>query len=388
MARVREKFFDVISSFSFRIIFLGVGFVFLIFLRKSVGTFGFSLGYLYITLISLSGLWFGVRGGVLAAILASSIFVIEVNIFKYWAFRELVVRGLSLRIFIYFLGGIGIGYLSHLEKSLKEKLKALAFYDELTGCINFRWIIKIIEHEIARCRRYHKELTLVMVDIDHFKEINDTYGHVRGNIILSKFAEIIKTSVRNVDMVGRYGGEEFLIILPEATQQQSLAVMERIREKLAQLTRFPSSVKNRESISIKFSAGIVSFPYNSTDLEDLIDLADRALYKAKREGRNRIVVERRRWRRKDHPHDLKIEIENVDFLMKQMAKILKIANVSSHGALLFTSFNFPEEVFQCRVNSFERAISEEYTGRVIHKRKTSTLLYKVGVYFEEKSIPI
>ena len=88
---------------------------------------------------------------------------------------------------------------------------SLAQYDELTGCLNFRWTMELLEKELFRCFRYHKTLTLMLIDLDHFKNINDTHGHLIGNKVLQLFAGTLAKNLRTVDIVGRYSGEEFLV---------------------------------------------------------------------------------------------------------------------------------------------------------------------------------
>lgn len=381
---IRGRFLDLTGKKSFRIILLFLGYIFLIILRKRAGVFGISLGYLYISLISLAGFWYGIKGGVLAALVSSTILFLEVNIFRYWAFRDLVMEGIFLRILVYFLGGIGIGYVSQVERGLREKLKGLAYYDELTGCINFRWVMHILERETARCKRYNKEMTVIMVDIDHFKRINDRYGHIVGNDVLKGFAKVIRDNVRSVDIVGRYGGEEFLIILPEAKASQGYVLMERIRKKFRYTLIESAHLKG--GISIRFSAGIASFPYNTDEVGELIKVVDRALYQAKSAGRDRIVVERRRWIRVDPPLGLKIEIGEIS--LRKRDRNLKVINVSQRGALFFSSYDFLSDMFPCRVYLSNQSFTGEYKCKVIHKSKLSTQLYKVGVYFEDKPIPI
>ncbi len=368
----------MISSNTLRILFLAVGFLTLIIVRKFSGSFGVSLGYVYTILIALSGFWFGIRGGVITASIGSIIFLFEVNLFRIWTFRDLAIRGMFFRILTYFLAGVGLGYLSDIEKRLRDTLKELAYHDELTGCVNFRWTMRILEKEVERSRRYNKELSIVMIDIDHFKNINDTYGHLVGNDILKDFAKLLKDTVRAVDVVGRYGGEEFLLILPEANVSQSLIVVDRIRKKLSQ-TRFMSSHLKGKSIKIKFSAGIASFPYNASDVGELIAVADNALYQAKREGRDRVVFERRKWLRVTPVGPLKIEL--VDTKNKEGKEALKVLNISREGALLLFPDEVPDGDIYCRLHFPQEGKTYEFNCQVVHKDKKHEDLYHVGVYF-------
>jgi diguanylate cyclase (GGDEF)-like protein len=376
---IKERFSGLTSSTKFRLFSLLLGFVLLIIIRKIIGAFGLSLGYLYVTLISLSGFWFGIRGGLTAATIASLIFLFELNIFKYWAFRDIVVKGIFLRFSVYLLAGIIVGYLAGVEKRLRQKLRSLAYQDELTGCVNFRWTMRFLENEIARSKRYNKEMTIIMADIDHFKKINDTYGHLVGNDVLKTFAEVIKSNVRGVDIVGRYGGEEFLIVLPEASPNQALVAMERIRSKLSQIKITSSHLKEDTEFSIKFSAGIASFPQNGTDIKDLIGVADNALYEAKRRGRDCIVIERRRWVRLKPVLDLKIEI--AEYSGEEGLQAMEVANISCQGVLLLFPRDVPSQECLCRIYFPQEHLPSEFRCKVIHKKRSNKQLYRVGVYF-------
>ena len=343
-----------------------------------MGIFGLALGYLYVGFISLAGFWFGIKGGLISATVASFIFLSEVSFFRYAAFRDLVIKGMFLRFLIYYLGGIGMGYLSNVEKRLREQLKVLAYYDELTGCVNFRWTMTILENEIARAKRYSKDLAVAMIDIDHFKKINDTYGHLAGNDVLRHFAQILKESVRNVDIVGRYGGEEFLLIFPEATSEDVLTVLKRIRDRLTQ-TKIVSP-HLRGGIFVKFSAGIASFPYNGEDLNSILSSADSALYYAKKSGRDRSLVERRRWLRLKPVKRVKIEIK--ESISGRGIEAKEVYNISKRGILLLFPQDISSQEFICRFSlSEEESTPAEFRCRLVHKDKSKEGIYRIGVYF-------
>ena len=176
------------------------------------------------------------------------------------------------------------------RKILEEKLRNLASHDHLTGCVNFRSTMESLENEIVRSRRYQKKISIIMIDIDQLKRINDECGHVAGNDALVVFTAAIRDSVRNIDIVGRYGGDEFMIILPETDSKDALTLLERIRSVLNQ-KKIISPDKNREFI-LQFSAGIAVFPDNAKDLKELVWVVDGALCQAKQEGRNRTVLEK------------------------------------------------------------------------------------------------
>jgi len=183
--------------------------------------------------------------------------------------------------------------LAAINKTLKEKnreLEEIAVTDSLTGLYNRKHLIETLTHELARGQRYDHPVSVLMIDIDHFKRYNDTFGHLAGDRVLAKMASIFIESLRRIDYVARYGGEEFLVMLPETESQEALSAAERIRTRVAGET----FTHHNEKVSITVSIGIAGFPENGRSLESIIASADAALYRAKRRGRNRVVRTRTR----------------------------------------------------------------------------------------------
>ena len=181
--------------------------------------------------------------------------------------------------------------LAAINKTLKEKnreLEEIAVTDSLTGLYNRKHLIETLTHELARGQRYDHPVSVLMIDIDHFKRYNDTFGHLAGDRVLAKMASIFIESLRRIDYVARYGGEEFLVMLPETESQEALSAAERIRTRVAGET----FTHHNEKVSITVSIGIAGFPENGRSLESIIASADAALYRAKRRGRNRVVQTR------------------------------------------------------------------------------------------------
>jgi len=175
---------------------------------------------------------------------------------------------------------------------LHQQMRNLAIIDELTGLYNFRYLMERLEEEPKRAQRYERPLALIMADIDHFKEYNDTFGHLEGNKALKSLAHILKVNVREVDIVGRYGGEEFIIILPEANQEEAQEIAERIRLKVENY-RFINSKNHPDETDEKkltLSLGVTSCFQDMISPKGLIYKVDQALYQAKRKGRNRVEV--------------------------------------------------------------------------------------------------
>jgi len=168
-----------------------------------------------------------------------------------------------------------------------RELEYLARFDPLTGVANRRHFVEMVEAEMSRSSRYGKPLSILMVDIDQFKEVNDAYGHQAGDIILQALSETCKIVLRAFDIVGRWGGDEFAILLPETPPAIAPQVAERLRDAIE------STVVDLEMHSpLHFSVSIGCASRNAKDdnLDTLLNIADRALYDAKRTGRNRVCV--------------------------------------------------------------------------------------------------
>ena len=168
-------------------------------------------------------------------------------------------------------------------KMLKT-LEKLAITDGLTRLFNLRHFYKQLEIEIDRCNRYGHSLALLLLDIDHFKKCNDTYGHLEGDKVLIRLGQIIKVCLRTMDSAYRYGGEEFTIILPETTGKEANNVAERISASV-ESERF--STEAGEDFSITISIGVTEY-FKEEQLSKFIHRADQAMYKSKAKGRNRI----------------------------------------------------------------------------------------------------
>ena len=172
-----------------------------------------------------------------------------------------------------------IAFQSKFNKK-KKNLIGLAYGDELTGLYNRRYFDKILETEMRRSLRYNRTLTLIMIDIDHFKKFNDTYGHQKGDSVLRTVGAIMKENCRSSDIVCRYGGEEMVILLPEQNISHGLETAEKLRIKLA------VEAKEIEGVEITASFGVSSTDEETKTGVQLIRYSDKALYLAKESGRN------------------------------------------------------------------------------------------------------
>lgn len=167
------------------------------------------------------------------------------------------------------------------------QLEQMAYFDQLTGLQNYRFFSSRIEEELKRARRYRHQLSLLMLDIDHFKKFNDTHGHPGGNVALIHLSRILKETARETDNVCRYGGEEFAIILPETTKRLAIEMAARIR---GNIEASPVALEDGSHHRITVSLGVATFPRDAWSLEALIEGADSALYQSKKAGRNRVTA--------------------------------------------------------------------------------------------------
>lgn len=179
--------------------------------------------------------------------------------------------------------------LSDANKALLEtnkELHQLSITDGLTGLLNRKHILELLDQEISRSRRYGHPVSVLMLDIDHFKNVNDTYGHQTGDTVMRRLADLFCETVRENDLVGRYGGEEFLILLPDSDAQSGVQTAQRIRKRVQDLAVDASG----ENVSVTVSIGISSYPRYGQDADAVICAADAALYQAKSNGRNQVVI--------------------------------------------------------------------------------------------------
>jgi len=173
--------------------------------------------------------------------------------------------------------------LTHERTLILEQLKELAITDDLTKLFNSRHFYNQIEQEVSRYNRYKRPFSILLIDVDHFKHFNDTYGHLEGDRILRRVARLITSCMRTMDTAYRYGGEEFTVLLPETTCDAALTVAERIKESVCS-----ESLDYINDARVTVSIGATEYSDMDT-VSDLVKRADRAMYIAKQKGRNRIA---------------------------------------------------------------------------------------------------
>ena len=198
------------------------------------------------------------------------------------------VAGGDLDVDLPVVGGGELGYVTEVFNDMvarlresRRELERLSITDDLTELYNRRYVMEALGNEVRRSRRLEHPFALLMLDVDHFKEYNDAYGHLAGDAALARVAAILKESTRDVDCAARYGGEEFVVLLPETEAQGATDTAQRIQGRLA-----------RDDVvggKVTLSVGVAQFPEDGESPEDLLAGADAALYQAKREGRNRVL---------------------------------------------------------------------------------------------------
>ncbi|MBP1767718.1 MAG: hypothetical protein H6P98_1833 [Candidatus Aminicenantes bacterium] len=172
--------------------------------------------------------------------------------------------------------------------ALSDKMNSLIIRDGLTGLFNKTYIHQRLDEEFYRSKRFDHDLSLMMIDLDNFKALNDRFGHAVGDHLLRYFSQVIADTIRPSDIAARYGGEEFLIILPETRKEEAQIVAERL---LNRTSLYPFRVDSRkEDVPFTISIGVTAYPDQGESAEDLVVLADQALYKAKKDGKNKVAV--------------------------------------------------------------------------------------------------
>ncbi len=181
--------------------------------------------------------------------------------------------------------------IKHLQKALEDKISELekvTVIDNLTGLYNQRYLYDTLKREYNRCERFNLKLSVVMIDLDNFKDVNDTFGHQRGDVILREVGQILQAMLRGYDFAVRYGGDEFIIVLSQNSVIGAHIVAERIRRVIEGSPKLQELNGGRP---VTVSVGVATYPDDTKDgYEHLIHLVDTALYRAKREGRNRVAT--------------------------------------------------------------------------------------------------
>ena len=224
-----------------------------------------------------------------------AIIIVVASYLVYIALGDLIPKYWSLIGFRAFersvltLGFIVILLIALSGLAASERLASMAIKDWLTGLFNQSYIKARLQEEIYRSDRYKYPLSLIMIDLDDFKSVNDRHGHIGGDHVLKGFSDLLLESIRASDIAGRFGGEEFLLILPQTSCLDAASAAERIRKAVA-VYPFQIGAGSDRTCQFTISLGVLSAPAGSQTVEDVINLTDAALYRAKKEGKNKVVV--------------------------------------------------------------------------------------------------
>lgn len=263
-----------------------------------------------------------------------------------------------------------------IDLDLFIRLHQAATKDPITGIGNRRAYREALAHELARAERHHFEMVVLLLDLDHFKRVNDEHGHATGDRILQLTAEIIQRSIRRSDLVARWGGEEFVVLMPQTDMSHGIEAAERIRRNIAEELRWAG---------VTTSGGIAVYPHHGMDEHSLFSHADRSLYRAKAEGRNQISnlpYERRRFPRVEESFSIRVVAEST------LPETLITTNVGEGGF----SFNTerPPSISSLVQGNFESETGiQPFLGRVVYVEESEPGRYDVGIqYIEAHRSPI
>jgi diguanylate cyclase (GGDEF)-like protein len=270
-----------------------------------------------------------------------------------------------------------------VEIHIFERKDKASKYDNLTGLYNRSYFDDSLKREIARAERHQLELSILFFDLDNFKNVNDSYGHLAGDLILKNVAGIIKEEIRIEDFAARYGGEEMVVILPQTGKIQGLILGERIRESIEEYTH---QFKD-QSIKITVSGGLATFPSDTKKGDELLKLADNALYEAKGSGKNNISVYSKLKRRYFRINfDSEIQVQNIKVTDRKNNFQVSSKNFSRTG-ILFESkqpFQIGDKLeLSIPIYTTPKPEVVDVTGTVVRLEVYENGRYEIGVSFIE-----
>jgi diguanylate cyclase (GGDEF)-like protein len=239
---------------------------------------------LFIFPLFLGAVFFFELGSLFVTVWLGNFFVL------YYGFRSPatpeVVREALLGMILFLLAGLLLGRVQRRNQAVQALLAASSLSDRLTGLYNYGTFVDYLHNEVTKTDRYGGELTLVMLDLDHFKRFNDRHGHEAGNDVLRQIGATLRGAVRDADVAARYGGEEFTVLI-RGDESHGYELAERLRRAIESTA---ISVRGGAEVFCTVSAGVASYPTGAADETELVERADDALYESKRRGRNRVTI--------------------------------------------------------------------------------------------------
>lgn len=284
-----------------------------------------------------------------------------------------------------------------VEIEFFEKILALSKEDTKLCCYNMNYFEGAVKNEIKRADRYNQSLSLILLDLDDFKGINDRYGHLFGDRVLERFVDAVKANLRSEDVLARYGGDEFIILLPQTGRVGARTMAERIRHRLIEYFNDREFVLTKAEV--KFSAGISTFPFDAEDYESLVDCADKALYKSKFLGKNMIYdyLESERAAGAvagDKRQTARFAVQNTSAvdLMSDSSLVGvdgRIVNISAHGAFIECSCNLSGNLMARPMKIILKKLGERgfgglhIRGNIVRvNNETQTLKFYLALKFD------
>ena len=234
---------------------------------------------LYYLVILQAGLVFGARQALICLFFSSVLYIMTV---MFTGPTNDEIRKLAVRIIYYWLVGVTGGYLVYLERKHWKQ----AITDSVTSIYNRSYLEQSLKYEFKKAFDKKSQLSVIMIDIDNFKSVNDDYGHKIGDLVLLQVAKIIQSNIRDIDFVARYGGEEFMVALPEIGSDRSFEIAERIRRAVEEAVFY--GIHESIPINVTISLGLACYPMQASNLDELMKKADEYLYAAKKAGRNQV----------------------------------------------------------------------------------------------------
>jgi diguanylate cyclase (GGDEF)-like protein len=256
-------------------------------LAVSLLVFGLGLAYLwplFIFPLFLGAVFFFELGSLVVTFWLGNFFVM------YFSFRETaspeLIRQALLGTALFLLAGLLLGRVQRRSHQMQSLLAASSLSDRLTGLYNYGTFVDYLHNEVTKVDRYGGELSLIMLDLDHFKQFNDKHGHETGNELLRRLGATLRATVRDADMAARYGGEEFAVLI-RGDESHGYELAERVRRAVEALS---VDVRGGMQAFVTVSAGVATYPVGAADETELVERADDALYASKRRGRNRVTI--------------------------------------------------------------------------------------------------